>query len=39
MPNDTLPEWEQVLAAATHLQRILPDCANLIFDQIVGLED
>ncbi len=24
MPNDTLPEWEQVLAAATHLQRILP---------------
>jgi hypothetical protein len=25
MPNDTLPEWEQVLAAAAHLQRILPD--------------
>lgn len=24
MPNETLPEWEQVLAAATHLQRILP---------------
>lgn len=24
MPNDTLPEWEQVLAAAAHLQRILP---------------
>jgi hypothetical protein len=24
MPNDILPEWEQVLAAATHLQRILP---------------
>lgn len=24
MPNDTLPEWEQVLAAAIHLQRILP---------------
>jgi hypothetical protein len=25
MPNETLPEWEQVLAAAAHLQRILPD--------------
>jgi hypothetical protein len=25
MPNATLPEWEQVLAAAAHLQRILPD--------------
>ena len=25
MPNDTLPEWERVLAAAAHLQRILPD--------------
>jgi len=24
MPNDTLPDWEQVLAAAAHLQRILP---------------
>jgi hypothetical protein len=24
MPNDTLPEWEQVLASAAHLQRILP---------------
>ncbi len=24
MPNDTLPEWEQVLSAAAHLQRILP---------------
>jgi hypothetical protein len=24
MPNATLPEWEQVLAAAAHLQRILP---------------
>lgn len=24
MPNDTLPEWEQVFAAAAHLQRILP---------------
>lgn len=24
MPNESLPEWEQVLAAATHLQRILP---------------
>ena len=24
MPNDTLPDWEQVLAAAVHLQRILP---------------
>ncbi|MFZ2360933.1 MAG: hypothetical protein WA040_16440 [Anaerolineae bacterium] len=24
MPDDTLPDWEQVLAAATHLQRILP---------------
>lgn len=24
MPNVTLPEWEQVLAAAVHLQRILP---------------
>jgi hypothetical protein len=25
MPNDTLPDWERVLAAAAHLQRILPD--------------
>jgi hypothetical protein len=25
MPNEMLPEWEQVLAAAAHLQRILPD--------------
>lgn len=25
MLNDTLPEWEQVLASAAHLQRILPD--------------
>ncbi|MBM4459958.1 MAG: hypothetical protein FJ011_19720 [Chloroflexi bacterium] len=25
MPNATLPEWEQVLAAAARLQRILPD--------------
>ena len=24
MLNDTLPDWEQVLAAAAHLQRILP---------------
>lgn len=24
MPSDTLPDWEQVLAAAVHLQRILP---------------
>ena len=24
MPNDALPEWEQVLAAATHLPQILP---------------
>jgi hypothetical protein len=24
MPNDTLPEWEQMLASAAHLQRILP---------------
>jgi hypothetical protein len=24
MPNDTLPEWEHVLSAAAHLQRILP---------------
>jgi hypothetical protein len=24
MPNDTLPEWERVLAAAAHLHRILP---------------
>lgn len=24
MPNDTLPDWERVLAAAAHLQRILP---------------
>ena len=24
MPNATLPDWEQVLAAAAHLQRILP---------------
>lgn len=25
MPSDILPEWEQVLASAAHLQRILPD--------------
>ncbi len=25
MPNDTWPDWEQVLAAAAHLQRILPE--------------
>jgi len=25
MPNDTLPDWEQVLTSAAHLQRILPD--------------
>jgi hypothetical protein len=24
MPNDTLPDWERVLVAAAHLQRILP---------------
>ena len=24
MPNDTWPDWEQVLAAAARLQRILP---------------
>ena len=24
MPNETLPDWERVLAAAAHLQRILP---------------
>jgi hypothetical protein len=24
MPNDTWPDWEQVLASAAHLQRILP---------------
>lgn len=25
MLNDTLPDWERVLASAAHLQRILPD--------------
>jgi hypothetical protein len=25
MPSNTAPEWEQVLGAAAHLQRILPD--------------
>lgn len=25
MPNDTLAEWERVLSAAAHLQRIVPD--------------
>ncbi len=25
MPNDELPEWDRVLSAAAHLQRILPD--------------
>ncbi len=25
MPNDILPEWEQVLSSAAHLQRILPE--------------
>lgn len=24
MSNDTLPDWERVLSAAAHLQRILP---------------
>lgn len=24
MPNDALPEWEQILAAAAHLQRVVP---------------
>ena len=24
MPNDILPEWEQVLSSAAHLQRVLP---------------
>ena len=67
MLSEPLSDWEQVLAAATHLQRILPgavlvggsasvvyaarwrdwrsvkavsaDCATLIFDHIVGLDD
>ena len=43
MSNEMLPDWEQVLAAAAHLQRILPDAvlvgAALIFDRITGLED
>jgi len=25
MPNDTLPDWEQILSSAAHLQRILPE--------------
>lgn len=25
MPNGTLPDWEEVLSSAAHLQRILPD--------------
>src|SRR3954464_5139388 len=25
MPNDELPEWDRVLSAAAHLQRLLPD--------------
>jgi hypothetical protein len=25
MPNDALPEWEQVLSAASRLQQILPE--------------
>lgn len=25
MPDELLPDWERVLAAAAHLQRILPD--------------
>jgi hypothetical protein len=25
MPNDTLPDWEQVLSAASRLQRIIPE--------------
>lgn len=25
MPNSTLPDWEQVLSSAAHLQRILPE--------------
>jgi hypothetical protein len=25
MPNNTLPDWDRVLGAAAHLQRILPD--------------
>lgn len=29
MPNETLPDWERVLASAAHLQRILPE-ADLV---------
>jgi len=25
MPNNTLPDWEDVLSSAAHLQRIIPD--------------
>lgn len=25
MPNDELPDWDRVLSAAAHLQKILPD--------------
>jgi hypothetical protein len=25
MPEEILPEWDQILAAAANLQRILPD--------------
>ena len=28
--NDTLPEWEWVLASAAHLQRILPDAVLVV---------
>jgi hypothetical protein len=48
MPNDTLPDWEQVLASAAHLQRwrnwqtvkaACADSATLIFDRIVGADE
>lgn len=29
MPRNTLPDWERMLAAAAHLQRILPRCNSL----------
>ena len=51
MPNATLPDWEQVLAETEYknldprwrnwqtVKSACADCATLIFDHIVGLED
>ena len=36
MPNDTWPEWERVLSAAAHLQRILPEAVLAELEAVAG---